>query len=388
MSDPRAFIIVLDSAGCGGAPDAAAFGDAGADTLGNVARAVGGLRLPNLGRLGLGNAHPIAGVPPAAEPEGAYGVLTERSPAKDTTTGHWELAGLVNDSPFPTFPDGFPPEIIEAFAARTGRPVLGNRPASGTGILDELGPEHLATGGWIVYTSADSVFQVAAHTGVIPLEELHRACGIAREIVNPLRVGRVIARPFVGEPGAFRRTYDRKDFSIPPPRPTVLDVLAEAGVPVVGVGKIHDIFAGRGVTESVHTEGNDDGCDRTIELARTLSRGLVFVNLVDFDTAYGHRNDVAGYARALERFDERLGGLVAALRPGDLLVVTADHGCDPTMPGTDHTRERAPVVAMLAPRRSGRDLGVRDTFADVAATVADHFRAARPEAGESFLDLL
>lgn len=384
----RAFLIVLDSVGAGALPDAADFGDAGADTLGHVAAAVGGLRLPHLGRLGLGNAHPIRGVPPNPRPEAWTGRMAERSPAKDTTTGHWELAGVPNERPFPTFPRGFPPEIVEPFVRRTGRDVLGNKAASGTQILDELGPEHLATGKWILYTSADSVFQVAAHTGTVPLEELYRACSIAREIIDPFHIGRVIARPFEGSPGAFRRTYDRRDYAMPPPRPTVLDALAGAGWPVIGVGKIHDIFAGRGVTESIHTEGNDDGCRRTLELARTVERGLVFVNLVDFDMTYGHRNDAAGYARALESFDVHLGTLLGLLRPGDLLLLTADHGCDPTAPGTDHTREHVPIVAQLAGGGPGGDLGLRDSFADVGATVAEFFGVPGTGHGTSFLERL
>jgi len=388
MSERRAFWIVLDSVGAGALPDAAAFGDAGADTLGHVAEAVGGLRLPQLERLGLGNAHRIRGVPPAAVPAAWTGRMAERSPAKDTTTGHWELAGVPNDRPFPTFPDGFPPEIVEPFVRRTGRGVLGNKAASGTQILEELGAEHLATGKWILYTSADSVFQVAAHTGVVPLSELYRGCAIAREILDPFHVGRVIARPFEGEPGSFRRTYDRRDYALPPPRPTVLEALAGAGWPVVGVGKIHDIFAGRGVTESIHTEGNDDGCRRVIELARAVGRGLVFVNLVDFDMTYGHRNDAAGYARALEAFDGHLGMLLGVLRPGDLLLITADHGCDPTTPGTDHTREYVPVVGLVAGGGPGGDLGTRDSFADVGATVAEFFGVPGTGHGVSFLGRL
>jgi phosphopentomutase len=389
MPDHRAFVIVLDSAGCGALPDAAEFGDAGTDTLGHVAEAAGGLRLPNLERLGLGNLHRIRGVPPAARPAACFGRLAEASGAKDTTTGHWELAGVPNERPFPTFPDGFPPEILGPFSARTGRGVLGNKAASGTRIIEELGPEHLASGNWIVYTSADSVFQIAAHTERVPLAELYRASEIAREILDPFRVGRVIARPFEGRAGSFRRTYDRRDYALPPPSPTVLDRLAEAGWPVIGVGKIHDIFAGRGVTESIHTEGNDDGCTRTIVLARTAPRGLVFVNLVDFDSSYGHRNDAPGYARALEAFDRHLGTLLAELRAGDVLILTADHGCDPTTPGTDHTREYVPLLALRAgaPPAIG-DLGTRPTFADVGATLADLFGVRAPDSGTSFLPAL
>jgi phosphopentomutase len=386
MHTPRAFLIVMDSVGVGALPDAADFGDVGTDTLGHVAEAVGGLSLPNLGRMGLGNLHAVQGVLPVDRPSAACGRMAERSPAKDTTTGHWEIAGLVNPRPFPTFPNGFPADVIASFSKRTGRSVLCNRPASGTGILDALGEEHRRTGSWIVYTSADSVFQIAAHTGTVPIEELYRACEVARELVDPLHVGRVIARPFDGEPGAYRRTYDRRDYAMPPVGPTLLDRMVEAGWPVVGVGKIHDIFAGRGVTESIHTEGNDDGCERTIALAGTLERGLVFVNLVDFDSAYGHRNDAAGYARALESFDGHLGRLRAALRPGDLLALTADHGCDPTTPGTDHTREHVPVLVERIGAPGGADLGTRETFADLGATVAEHFGIGKLSAGTSFLD--
>ncbi|MBI5486561.1 MAG: phosphopentomutase [Deltaproteobacteria bacterium] len=385
MDGKRAFLIVLDSVGCGALPDAGAFGDEGTDTLGHVADFAGGLALPHLGRLGLGNLHAVRGVPPVERPAACWGRMAERSPGKDTTTGHWEIAGVASDRAFPTYPDGFPPEIVEPFVTGTGRGVLGNRAASGTGIIEKLGPEHQATGKWILYTSADSVFQVAAHTATIPLAELYRACELARRILDPFHVGRVIARPFEGAPGAFRRTYDRRDYAMPPPRATVLDRLAAAGIPVIGVGKIHDIFAGHGVTESIHTEGNDDGCVRTLELARKVEAGLVFVNLVDFDSSYGHRNDARGYARALEAFDRRLGELLPLLRRDDLLMLTADHGCDPTTPGTDHTREHVPLLAMLAGSTAGRDLGVRATFADAGATVAEHFGVNGPGDATSFL---
>jgi phosphopentomutase len=385
MSGMRAFVIVLDSVGCGALPDAKEFGDEGADTLGHVAEAVGGLALPQLQRLGLGNLHRVRGVPPADRPAASYGRMAETSPAKDTTTGHWEIAGVPNDRAFPTFPHGFPPEIVEPFVARTGRGILGNKAASGTAILDELGEEHLATGKWILYTSADSVFQVAAHTGKIPLVELYCACEAAREIIDAFHIGRVIARPFEGRPGSFKRTYDRRDYALPPPRPTVLDRLVAAHVPVVGVGKIHDIFAGHGVSESIHTAGNDDGCERTLELAGKVDRGLVFVNLVDFDSSYGHRNDARGYGRALESFDRYLGLLLGKLRAGDLLVLTADHGCDPTTPGTDHTREHVPLLARLQGTDVGVDLGTRATFSDVGATLADFFGITGTGHGTSFL---
>jgi len=381
----RVILIVLDSVGIGALPDADAYGDAGADTLGNTAAAAGGLALPNLAALGLGNLHPAAGVAPAAVPSARFARLAEASAGKDTVTGHWELAGLISDTPFATFPDGFPAEILDPFREAVGREVLGNEAASGTEILDRLGGEHRSTGKPIVYTSADSVFQVAAHDDAIPLAELYRICGIAREILNPHRVARVIARPFVGEPGAWRRTYDRKDFAMPPPEPTVLDRVSDAEQPVIGVGKIEDIFNGRGLTESHHTEGNADGLRRTAALLDREDGGLVFVNLVDFDMVYGHRRDPAGYARALEEADAFLPTLLDACGDEDLLLFTADHGCDPTFPGhTDHTREYVPVLAW-SPALRGGPAAPQATFAAVAATLADWLGVAWPGPGKSIL---
>lgn len=380
----RAILIVLDSVGAGALPDAARYGDEGADTLGNLARWVGGLKLPNLARLGLGNIREISGVPAVAEPFGAYGRMAERSAGKDTTTGHWELAGVVLDQAFPVYPQGFPPEVIQAFEQATGRRVLGNKAASGTAIIAELGEEHVRTGRPIVYTSADSVFQVAAHEEVIPVEELYRMCEAARRIlVGPHGVGRVIARPFVGEPGRFERTERRRDFSLPPPEPTLLDRLTGAGIPVTGVGKIEDIFAGRGLTEAVHTRDNAEGLEIT---RRWLEKGegLIFTNLVDFDMVYGHRNDVQGYAEALSRFDAFLPRLLEELREGDLLVITGDHGCDPTTKGTDHTREYVPVLAVGPRVKGGVDLGIRSTFADAGATVAEWLKGPPLPVGRSF----
>jgi len=368
----RVFLIVLDSVGCGALPDADRYGDEGSDTLGHVADSVGGIVLPELGALGLGCIHPVRGVDAVAHPAAVFGKMAEASPGKDTTTGHWEIAGLVLDEPFATFPEGFPASLVSAFSRRVGRGVIGNRPASGTAIIEELGAEHLRTGDLIVYTSADSVLQVAAHEEIVPLDELYDACRSARALCDPLRVARIIARPFVGSPGSFHRTYNRMDFSMAPPRPTLLDRLSEAGVGVTGVGKIRDIFAGRGVQIGIHTEGNEDGISKTIDLARGATQGLVFVNLVDFDMLYGHRNDPIGYARALVQADAFVADLRRALGPGDVAILTADHGCDPTTPGTDHTREHVPLLA-FGPGIAGGPCGTRSTFADVAETVLSLF---------------
>jgi phosphopentomutase len=381
----RVVLLVLDSVGCGELPDAAAYGDQGSNTLGNLARRVGGMQLPNLGRLGLGNVTDILGVPPRGA-DGAFGKMAEASRGKDTTTGHWELAGLRVDTAFATFPDGFPPEILDEFTRRTGRGVLGNKAASGTEIIKELGEEHVRTGKPIVYTSADSVFQIAAHEGVIPVDELYGMSRIAREILDPYQVGRVIARPFVGAGAAdFKRTYNRKDFAMIPPRPTVLDALAAAGVPVVGVGKIDDIYAGHGITRAIHTEGNADGLARTLVLLDEVPEGLLFNNLVDFDMLYGHRRDADGYYACLKQFDAFVPLLERKLREGDLVVVTADHGNDPTYRGTDHTREYVPLLAFGPSCGAGRDLDTRSTFADVGATLAEIFGVPPPPTGTSFL---
>jgi len=383
----RVLVLVLDSCGIGAAPDAARYGDEGSSTLPHTAAACGGLRLPVLERLGLGRLADIAGVPPAPHPQGAYGILTEVSAGKDSTTGHWELMGLVLDRPFPTYPRGFPPEVIEAFEARIGRRVLGNRPASGTAIIAELGEEHLRTGRPIVYTSADSVFQIAAHESVIPVDELYRECEAARAILTgPHAVSRVIARPFVGEPGRFVRTDRRRDFSVPPPRPTVLDRLAAAGVPVTGIGKIADLFAGRGISTAVHTHDDMDGLTQTVRVLAEAERGLVFTNLVDLDTVYGHRNDARGYGADLERIDARLDEVLGRLGPADVALITADHGNDPTTPSTDHSRELVPLLVAGPAVRGGVNLGVRRTFADVGATVAAAFGVAGTGTGTSFLE--
>jgi phosphopentomutase len=380
----RVVLMVCDSVGCGAAPDAAEYGDDGADTLGNLSVELGGLTLPHLQGLGLGHLTTILGVPPVAAPTGAYGKMREASAGKDTTTGHWEMTGLEVTKGFPTFPHGFPSEMMARFEREIGRGTLGNKTASGTTIIDELGAEHLKTGKVIVYTSADSVFQIAAHEQVVPLDELYRISEIARRLCDELPVARVIARPFVGEPGHFTRTYNRRDFSMPPPAPTVLDAIAAAGLPVIGVGKIWDIFAGRGVTENLHSEGNSDGMRQTLEALDRTERGLVFTNLVDFDMLYGHRRDPGGYYRALQEFDAFLPRLVERIGDRDLLIITADHGNDPTFRGTDHTREDVPLLA-VGRKAAGRDLGVRLGFYDIAQTLADGFGLAPRAHGLSFL---
>ena len=378
--------IVLDSVGIGELPDAPAFGDAGAHTLGHIAETVPGFDLPELRRLGLANIAPIVGWAPHPSPEAAYGKMAETSAGKDTMTGHWELAGLHIPVPFRTFPDGFPEELIREFERRTGRPVIGNKPASGTAIIEELGEEQMRTGAWIVYTSADSVFQIAAHEEIIPLDELYRACEIARELTlrEPYAVGRVIARPYVGKPGAFTRTPNRHDYAVKPPQPTVLNALKDAGYDVWAVGKINDIFSGEGITAAWPTMSNDDGVARTLELMEKPMRGVVFTNLVDFDSLYGHRRDPQGYARALETFDRAVPELKARTGDDALLVITADHGNDPIHHGTDHTREYVPLI-IYNPRLGGRPLGTRPTFADLAATIAELFGVTRPPHGTSLL---
>jgi len=384
MPGGRFVILVADGAGAGALPDAGAYGDAGSDTLGHVSRAAGGLRLPELGRMGLGNVVEMLGVPRCEAPIASFGRMAARSPGKDTITGHWEMMGVVLERPLALFPRGFPSEVLDPWLGAIGQPgVLGNRPASGTAIIEELGPEHQRTGRPIVYTSADSVFQVAAHEETVPLATLYAWCREARRILDPWRVARVIARPFRGPPGRYERTYNRRDYPLAPPRPTLLSRLRERGVEVVAVGKIADIFDRRGISEEVHTEGNADGLARTEEALARMRGGLLFANLVDFDMLYGHRNDPGGFARALEELDRALPRLRELLVPGDVLVVTADHGCDPTTPSTDHSREYVPLLAH-APGRPGRALGVRPTLADLGATVADYFGTAAG-AGESFL---
>ena len=384
----RALLLVCDSFGVGAAPDAASYGDVGSDTIGNTARAAGGIRAPNLAGLGLGLLTDAPGIEPRAEPGTAHGKMRQRSAGKDTTTGHWEVAGIILDLPFPTYPDGFPPEVIEPFEEAVGEKALGNRAASGTVIIDELGEEHVRTGRPIVYTSADSVFQIAAHKEVVPLERLYEWCRIARGILHgEHRVGRVIARPFVGEPGSFTRTHERRDFSVEPPGATYLDQVKDAGVPVFGVGKIPDIFAGRGLSESEHSESNDHGIDLTLKYLGRDDHVLVVTNLVDFDTKYGHRQDPEGYARCIEAFDRRLPELIDGVGEDGILFLTGDHGCDPTDDSTDHTREHTPalVAGGLLGGRDPVELGVRETFADLGATVAELFGVgADGLAGTSF----
>ncbi len=378
----RLAVIVLDGLGVGWCPDQADYGDTGSDTLGNVARAVGGLSLPYLESLGLGCCRPVEGLR-CSSPAAAHGVLFPRSHGKDSTSGHWELCGVVLDRPFPTYPDGFPQEVLDAFARRTGRGVLGNRAASGTAIIEDLGVEHVASGRWIVYTSGDSVFQVAAHEEVVPLSELYAACEAAREILSGEHgVARVIARPFVGEPGGFRRTTHRRDFSLAAPEPTLLDRLADAGVPRVGVGKVDDLFAGRGIT-SRHTSTNSEAYRLIAEELDQMEGGLLLANVIEFDQSWGHRNDVGGFHKGLAELDVALPDLVDRLRPGDVMILTADHGNDPTTPSTDHSREAVPVLA-LGPGVRAAELGTRETYADVGATAAEYF-GIEAGVGRSFL---
>ncbi len=378
---PRACVIVLDAVGAGALPDAGDYGDEGSDTLGNVARAVGGLDLPNLEALGLGNVEQLEGCPPQPGAPAVAGRLVERSKGKDTTTGHWELMGIVTPVAMPTYPHGFPASIIEEFAHRTGRGVLGNKPASGTEIIQELGEEHQKTGKWIVYTSADSVFQIAAHGETIPLEELYEASGVARDILTgPHAVGRVIARPFEGEPGNYTRTPNRHDWSLKPKQPNYLTLARDAGAKVHGVGKIHDIFAGVDIDESNPTKSNGEGIKVTEELLRGLDEGIIFTNLVETDMLWGHRNDPVNFHRCLQDFDRRLADLLDALRPGDLLVITSDHGCDPTTPSTDHSREHAMLVAYVEGKNAAGRVH-NGEFADVGATVNAWFGGKAPPRG-------
>jgi len=381
----RIIWIVLDSVGIGAMPDASEYLDPpGADTLGNIAR-LRGLHVPNMAHLGLGNIKPLAGIAPDSSAAGSFGRCTLASPGKDTTTGHWEMAGIHLAKPFPLYPDGFPSGIMREFERRIGRSSLGNKAASGTEIIQELGEEHMRTGSPIVYTSADSVFQVAAHEEVIPLWELYKICETAREIlVGPYEVGRVIARPFVGTPGHFIRTANRHDYAVAPPPGMLLDRLDERGVQVHGVGKIFDVFLGRGIRASDKTKNNADGMAKTLAAMSATPEGLIFVNLVDFDQQFGHRNDIEGYGRALEEFDAWLPAFTGALRDGDLAIFTADHGCDPTIPGTDHTREFVPLLAAGPRARRGVDLGLRASLSDIGQTVAGNFGASIAH-GVSFL---
>jgi len=382
----RVFLVVLDSVGAGELPDAAAYGDDGSDTLGNIAREVP-LRVPALRALGLGRVAAIGGSP--SVPRGAFGRMAEQSPGKDSVTGHWEMMGIVLERPFPTFPDGFPADLIAEFERRIGRGTIGNVVASGTAIIDTLGPEHMRTGRPIVYTSADSVFQIAAHEAVIPIAEQYRICKIAFDLVGTgMGVGRVIARPFVGEPGAFTRTANRHDYALEPFGATVLDRLTAAGVPVLAVGKVSDLFAGRGIPRTLHQASDAEGMAHLRHAMDTVDRGLVFANLVDFDTQYGHRNDTPGYAANLERFDTWLGSALEQLRVDDLLIITADHGNDPTTPSTDHSREYVPLLAVGPRVPGGVDLGTRATFADLGQTVAENFAVGPMPHGQSFLENL
>jgi phosphopentomutase len=389
VTEPRpgkVVLIVCDSLGVGEAPDAADYGDRGADTVGHAAAAVGGLDLPTLGSWGFGRLTRIAGVDPVDPAAAVVGRLAERSAGKDTTTGHWEMMGVVLDQPFPTYPDGFPPEVIDAFAEAIGRGVLGNKPASGTEIIKELGAKHLETGEPIVYTSADSVFQIATHKRVVPLEQLYAWCEQARALLQGEHaVGRVIARPFDGEPGSFFRTKERRDYALPPAGPTVLEALERSGIRTLGVGKIEDIFSRRGLSGSDHTGDNETSLDATVRfLGEAEGPTFVFTNLVDFDMVYGHRRDAEGYARCQERLDARLPEVVAELGADDWLFLTADHGCDPTAPGTDHTREFTPLVAFSPGGTRGHHLGDRSTFADLGATFADLFGVPSVGPGSSF----
>lgn len=383
----RAAIIVLDGLGIGPAPDTAQYGDAGSDTLGNVARAVGGLKLPNLEKLGLGRCREgsvIPGLAPGASATAAYGIAQPASAGKDSTTGHWEICGVLLQKAFRTYPKGFPVTLLDEFARRTGRGLLGNKAASGTAIIDELGGEHQRSGKWIVYTSADSVFQIAAHESTVPLDELYRACMVAREmLIGEHAVSRVIARPFEGVPGDYRRTSHRKDFSIAPVGTTLLDRLADAGIDRVGIGKVDDLFAARNIS-SEHTPTNDDAYRLIEQALETLKTGFVFVNVIEFDQTWGHRNDVAGFHEGLKELDAWVPRLLSRLRPDDLVMLTADHGNDPTTPSTDHSREVVPLL-VLGPKVQPRSLGVRRTFADLGQTVAEYFGVQRLAAGTSFL---
>jgi len=378
---------VLDSVGIGALPDAAEYGDEGADTLGHISRGFPGFSLPHLARMGLGNIAPLAGVPPAARPSGAYGKMAELSRGKDTTVGHWEIAGVVKEKPFPVYPGGFPPDLIARFEGTIGRKTLGNKAASGTEIIAELGEEHMKTGRPIVYTSADSVFQIAAHEDVVPLRKLYRFCHLARQLLQKEHgVARVIARPFIGVPGSFTRTAHRHDYALPPVEETLLDFLLQAGHRTYGVGKINDIFAQRGISKYKTTESNDDGISKTLEAMARPGFSLIFTNLVDFDMKYGHRRNLEEYARALMRFDGRLPEITRALREEDMLFITADHGCDPSLERhTDHTREYIPLLVSGPPVRPGVDLGIRRSFADIAQTLAEYLGIPPLKNGTGFL---
>lgn len=389
MKNGRVFLVVLDGVGCGELPDASLYGDVGSNTLANTAKVTGGLLTPFFAKLGLGRITDIMGVPPVERLQGAFGKMAEASAGKDTITGHWELAGIISKTPFPTYPGGFPKELIQRFEQAIGREVLGNKVASGTAIIDELGDKHLRSGSPIVYTSADSVFQIAAHEGVIPLEELYRICGIARGLLQgEHRVARVIARPFAGTLGSFQRTPNRRDFAVDPPGESLLDAVCAAGLKVWGVGKIEDIFNFRGLTDSIHSHDNKETMAALEQIVEEAFAGLVFANFIDFDMLYGHRNDPQGYAQALTAVDDGLSRLAKRLRPDDVLIVTADHGGDPTTPSTDHSREYVPLLVTGGAISAGVDLGVRKTFADVSATIRQWFNLPSGNEGESFAGLL
>src|SRR5437588_7383018 len=384
----RAILVVLDGVGAGANPDAHAYGDDGASSLEHCAQAIGGLALPHLGSIGLGNITPIEGTPPTDQARGAYGLMTEAAAGKDSISGHWEMTGVVLQKPLPTYPHGFSADLVQAFERAIGRKAIGNKVASGTEIIKELGEEHMRTGKPIIYTSADSVFQVAAHEEVIPLWELYKICETAREMLRgPYEVGRVIARPFIGSPGQFTRTPNRHDYAVPPPKGMLLDQLEAAGIRIFSVGKIFDVFLGRGIQDHEKTKNNTDGMAKTLSALDELDRGLIFVNLVDLDQLYGHRNDVEGYARALEEFDAWLPSLYGKLSTGDLLILTADHGCDPTTPSTDHSREYVPLLAYRPRNKEGVDLGLRSTLSDIGQTVAENFDSKITE-GASFLQAI
>lgn len=381
----RVTIIVFDGLGIGELPDAGRYGDRGSDTLDNTALAAGGLSVPNLSGLGLGRIEGVEQVEKAGRVLGCWGRMAEVSCGKDTSTGHWEMSGVVLSKPLPTYPDGFPPEMMERFTRETGYGYLWCKPASGTEIIDRFGVEHMETGKLIIYTSADSVFQIAAHEAVVPIEELYRVCEAARRFLDEYSIGRVIARPFIGSAGTFKRTERRRDYPIDPPGELVLERIKEKGFPVVGIGKIGDIFAHRGLTEEMHTKDDNDGIDRTIDALGRVGNGLIFTNLVDFDTQYGHRNDAEGYARALERIDARIPEVLEKLTERDMLVITADHGCDPTTPSIDHSREYVPLLVYGPALKGGLSLGTRETFADLGQTLAEIFSIGAIGSGTSFL---
>ncbi len=383
----RVFLVVMDSVGIGEAPDAEKFGDIGANTLGHIAEHMNGLNMPNMAKLGLSNIEEVKGVPKAEKPLAYYTKMEEASSGKDTMTGHWEIMGLRIDTPFRVFPDGFPDELIQELEERTGRKIIGNIPASGTEILDQLGQEHVDTGALIVYTSADSVLQIAAHEGVVPIEELYDICKIARELTldEKYMVGRIIARPFIGEADNWKRTSNRHDYALKPFERTVMNELKDSGYDVISIGKISDIYDGEGVTKSLRTVSNMDGMDKLVETTAMDFTGISFLNLVDFDAVFGHRRDPEGYGKALEEYDERLPEVFANLQEQDLLIITADHGNDPTAPGTDHTREYVPLLVYSPQHEEGKQLDIRKTFADIGATIADNFNTRMPKHGKSFL---